>query len=239
MHTLFVRFMQCYFWLQLLQRFRRCSAPRTISPQPATSVEHTFGTEGTVWLPTESSMRHEEQLASTDADESTHTNEREAVAAKKQSNKKEALNSWEAVAHGLNVIVSTIYLLANAIVFAIYMCPLLFLIFRHNSVTSYINDCSTWKIKFLQEWGVREQLLQNLDCPASFTKCTTIGRLVFVLVFDGHYECERAIFHISTRLHTCIAIASHSRMARFHLWLKYSYISLVYSIRNVQYISSA
>ena len=50
------------------------------------------------------------------------------------------LNTWEAVAHGLNRITTVLYLLGNAIVFALYLCPLLYRIIVHSAVNGYVID---------------------------------------------------------------------------------------------------
>ena len=87
-------------------------------------------------------MRHKKQHSSTDAEKSNNTSVWEAVAAKEPCDGEEDLHLLEAVAHGLNVMVPAIYLFAITLVFAFYsyICLLLFRIFRHAFVTSYVND---------------------------------------------------------------------------------------------------
>ena len=140
-HLLFVRCTRRSFWLQLIQRIRLCSAPRATRPHSELSVQHPFSAEGAVWFPTESvipALQNVEQLMPSDIDKSTDTGERKAVEAKKLCNEEEDLHSWEAVAHGVNYVVSAIYLFSNALLFAICMCPLLIRIFYHASVTPYL-----------------------------------------------------------------------------------------------------
>ena len=52
----------------------------------------------------------------------------------------ENMNSWEAVAHGLNHITTILYLLGNAIVFTLYLYPLLYRIIVHSAVNGYVTD---------------------------------------------------------------------------------------------------
>ena len=139
-HLLFVRCMRRSFWLQLIQRFRRCSAPRAIRPHSELAVQHPFSTEGAVSLPIETvipAMQNVEQLTPTNTNNSKNTSERKAVEAKKLCDEEENLHSWEAVAEGVNYVVSAIYLFANALLFAICMYPLLIRIIDHASVTPY------------------------------------------------------------------------------------------------------
>lgn len=112
-------------------------------PHPELSVQDPFASEGAVRLPSESvtsEMIHVEQLTSSDNDKSRHISEQKAVDTKKLSDREEDLHSWELVAYGLNYVVSAVYLIANALVFVICMCPLLLRIFKHSYVTSYVND---------------------------------------------------------------------------------------------------
>ena len=85
-------------------------------------------------------MQNVEQLTPTDTDKSTYTSELKAVEAKKLCDEEAGshLHSWEAVAQGVNYVISAIYLFANALLFALCMCPLLILIFYHASVTPYL-----------------------------------------------------------------------------------------------------
>ena len=148
-HLLFVRCMRRSFWLKMIQRFRRwASAPRGIRPHSELSVQHPFSTEGAVSLPTETvipAMQNVEQLTPTNTDKSKNTSERKAVEAKKLCDEEEVshLHSWEAVAQGVNYVVSAIYLFFNALLFAICMCPLLIRIFDHAYVTPYLINRDT------------------------------------------------------------------------------------------------
>ena len=45
---------------------------------------------------------------------------------------------WEAVPFGLNCLITAVYLLGNAIVFVLYMWPLLYRITSHSEATSYL-----------------------------------------------------------------------------------------------------
>ena len=139
MDMLCVRCMRRTFWLQLLHRFlRRHPSSRAISPQP-----ETFVTEGIVWYRTKAAtaeMSHEDQRTATDSEKTNTTSEQETIASTKLKDEAKVLSSWEEVAHGLNLHVSAIYLFANALIFAIYMCPLLLLILEHSFVTNYVID---------------------------------------------------------------------------------------------------
>ena len=90
-------------------------------------------------------MQNVEQITPTDTDKSTNFNEQKAVRAKKLCDKEEGsqLHSWEAVAQGVNYVESATYLFANAILFALCICPLLISIFDYASVTPYLIKSDT------------------------------------------------------------------------------------------------
>lgn len=50
------------------------------------------------------------------------------------------LESWTAVALGINSVINTIYILGNLLVFALYMCPLLYRIIVHSTASDYVAD---------------------------------------------------------------------------------------------------
>lgn len=58
----------------------------------------------------------------------------------KQERLEKALNSWAAVAHGLNRVAAATYLLGNVLVFACFLYPLLYRIAAHSRKTGHVVD---------------------------------------------------------------------------------------------------
>ena len=50
------------------------------------------------------------------------------------------LESWTAVALGINSVMNTIYIVGNLLVFALYLCPLLYRIILHSTISGYVAD---------------------------------------------------------------------------------------------------
>ena len=64
----------------------------------------------------------------------------ETVVPEKVFEKSEGLSSWKSVSEGLNRWFIVAYLLCNALVFALYLFPLLCRIFVQSSLSSYVLD---------------------------------------------------------------------------------------------------
>lgn len=81
---------------------------------------------------------HNEEIALTNANNGVV--EEVEVRADSPVSPPEEANSWEAVALGLNRLTILFYLLGNAIVFVIYLCPLFYCIYAHSATESYVFD---------------------------------------------------------------------------------------------------
>ena len=125
------------FWLQLYSASVGVQLACD-SPSSRITCLHPFATEGAVLFPTETVIpanSNVEQITPANTDKRTNTSERKAVETIK---KEQDLHSWEAVAQGVNYVVSAIYLFSNVLLFAICMFALLLRLFDHASDTCYL-----------------------------------------------------------------------------------------------------
>lgn len=66
--------------------------------------------------------------------------EADVVPTKELLGKVDDKETWGAVAYGVNRVTTTIYLLGNVLVFALYMCPLLYRIGMYSASNGYMVD---------------------------------------------------------------------------------------------------
>lgn len=141
-HILDLLCVQCTrrsFWqcLWKLCRRRLCS-PRGVRRQ--TSIAGSTPSPESVPLQkpqVQSIAVTDEEITQTESDKKDPYGHVVAVLAKRLL---ENGNSWEEVALGLNRITTFSYLLGNALVFALYLSPLLYRIMVHSAVVGYLVD---------------------------------------------------------------------------------------------------
>ena len=147
LRLLFVQCTRCSFWDQLLNRlWMRLCAHATVHRGPADNLQINErgplpSTQIHVHVPSYSEIGKIEEDAPKD-NRNNVEGEAEVFEEKEDAFQcsKKTLDSWEAVAFGMNRVIIAIYLLGNALVFVLFFCPLLFHMIKHLSVKVYVID---------------------------------------------------------------------------------------------------
>lgn len=131
LQLLFVNSMRRAFWFKLMNR-SHCN--RSLPKRNHRNTNFSI-----ICTPDKECAQFQEAHTATGEFDNKKNNSEE-VNLKPHSFDGEDLISWVLVAHGINRLTTAAYLLGNALVFVLYLFPLLFRIFEHSSFIEYVVD---------------------------------------------------------------------------------------------------
>ena len=132
LQLIFVHCQQRLFWLWLLNRCCNRLCRHGVARYPPT--------DRTTATPTATQQVPLELHSEVPNDVVKNEFVSEKVVPEKLFEKSEGMSSWKSVSEGLNLWFIVIYLLGNALVFAVYLFPLLCRIFVQSSLSSFVVD---------------------------------------------------------------------------------------------------
>ena len=143
LQLLFVHCLHRTFWFQLLKGCCRFYSPSDKLRQPINYADiDRLEVELTehLKLPIRQDLLENDQIEEiTQNGHKTHEDSKQNVMMLKDKllHKSEELETWTAVAVGINRMVNSVYMLGNVLVFSLYLCPLLYRIIVHSVVSDY------------------------------------------------------------------------------------------------------